>query len=196
MTYLNVAALARDVAVQLQMTAEPGPSADGSDAWLTRSQERLRICASRAAPGSVTIIGIFPPSRHHGRARIRARITVNASRGAAAVAGEITRRLLPAYQELLADVQARNAADTAAAAARDAVAAEISASFPPGPGLPITAYRRSDCTVLYVNAACGWGQVRISGDATLVDLQLSDVPAAAALPMIAVMVAGAAGDGC
>jgi hypothetical protein len=196
MSTLNVAAIARDVAAELQMTAEPGPAADGSDAWLTCGPERLRICASRAAPGSVTIIGIFPPSQHLVRAGIRARITVNASRGAAAIAGEVTRRLLPAYRDLLAAVHARNAADTAAAVARDAVAAAITAVFPPEPRSPVTVYRRPDCTVLYVNTACGWGQVRISGDTAIVELQLSDVPAAAAMPMLAAMLAGAARDGC
>ncbi len=93
-------------------------------------------------------------------------------------------------------MQARNAADTASAEARDAVAAAICATFPSGPGSPVTAYRTPDCTVLHVDAACGWGQVRISGDATIVHLQLNDVPAAAALPMLAAMVAGAAGAGC
>jgi hypothetical protein len=178
------------------MIAEPGPAADGSDAWLTRGPERLRIVASQAAPGSVTIIGIFPPSRHLVRAGIRARITVNASRGPAAIAGEVTRRLLPAYRELLAAVQARNAADAAAAGVRDAVVAAITAVFPSEPGSQVTFCRRPDCTVLYVNTACGWGQVRISGDAAMVELQFSDVPAAAAVPMLAAMLAGAARDGC
>jgi chorismate mutase len=196
MTEIDVAALSREIATELQMTAEPGPSADGSEAWLTRGQEQLRICASRASPGRVTIIGIFPPSRHRSRAMIRARITVNASRGAAVVAREVTRRLLPAYRDLLADVQARNAADAADAAARNAVAAAISATFPPGPGSQITAYQTPGCCVLHVNAACGWGHVRICGDGTIVHLKLSDVPAAAALPMLAALVANAAREAC
>lgn len=182
MSHPTVSSLAQAVAAELHMTAEPGPAGDESDAWLTCGQERLHVCAYA---NRIVVVGSFPSTRHPAAVRNRPEITVNAGRGPAVIAREISRRLLPRYRAVLAEVNARNAADAAEAAARNEIAATVTATFPAARGQwPVSVRQEPLSTVLHLDTARGWGNVRIAGDATTMHLDLRDVPAAAALRML------------
>ena len=188
MNCLSVTSLAQAVAAELQMTAAPGPADDESDAWLTGGPERLHF---HAYEDRIIVTGMFPSTQHPVSVSMPLKITVNAGRGHTVIAREISRRLLPRYRGILAEVQACNAADAAEAAARNELAAALTVLIPPGTGeYPVILRQGTGSTVLYLDTACGRGQVRISGDATTVYLELRDIPAAAALRMLTAITSG------
>src|SRR4029077_20122434 len=131
---------------------------------------------------------IFPPTRHPAE-RCRPEITVSASRSPAAIAREISRRLLPRYRAILADAQARNRQDAADGEARSKLAAIIADLLPPGPAGQVIVRETSCSTELHLNTAAAWAEVRIDDAPAPVSVQLRDLPASAALAMLTAMAA-------
>jgi hypothetical protein len=131
---MNIAKLAAEVAGELGdgWSVDPHWNANGSMLDHTDSR-RLHICTSRwpqNRAGRVIISGVLPyrpgsyiePGSHK-------EITVAAERGAAVIAREINRRLMPEYIEALSKIRARNAGEDAAFASQSALAVKVRSIF-------------------------------------------------------------------
>lgn len=126
--------LTRDIAHHLGedwAVLAPAPDVDGRE--LLRDDGallRIRFTSSRSR-GSVTILGIFPGAFHDRPVhQSTVRIRAATARGPRAIAGDINRRLLPAYLPALDRVRRFQQEQAAAAAARGRVADRIRRLLP------------------------------------------------------------------
>lgn len=136
-------------------------------------------------PGRISITGWFPVTSYGYRPGDRKAITVRADRGPAAIAAEITSRMLPAYREAVTRARAHDAAEKAAKQARDTLAAYITGLFPAKatamPSHSQTDYRSE--ILLYLPGSQG-GYIKFHGDGSQVELERFKIPAAVALRML------------
>lgn len=127
----SLPALGRDVALALGK----GWSVSQAESWRVDLSGPngliLSIHAEHGLPDHVVIYGVFPRSVADSGAYVgnikRGEIKVRADRGAATIAKEIMRRLMPVYVPALAEALKRTDERLDDAATRDAVAAEIAA---------------------------------------------------------------------
>lgn len=138
------------------------------------------------AKGRWTIAGIYPESpasdRFAGDGKPMPRITVAATRTPAAIAREITRRLLPAYETRLADVRAHIVRATDDAAERERVAALLCAALPGTRPVAQHSGTRIQLSLPSLPASMyGTGEVNYSGT---VELHLRSMPVAVAVAVL------------
>lgn len=125
-------ALARGIAEHLDGFRVVVDDELGHAAWLEHADgRRLFLRRPGTQRGRVEIRGAFPDSDYSFEAGERLRpITVAVGRSPAAVANQISRRLLPAYGQALARVQARLAGQAADHQSRVRVAERLAAIIP------------------------------------------------------------------
>jgi len=125
-------ALARGIAGHLDGFRVVTDDELGHAAWLEHADgRRLFLRRVGAQGGRVEIRGSFPDSDYTFELGERPRpITVAPGRSPAAVASEISRRLLPGYCQVLARVQARIARQAADHHSRAGVAGRLAAIIP------------------------------------------------------------------
>ncbi len=147
-----------------------------TDSWRTRGK------------GRITAHGSYPTTNLRVDPE---EITVAETRGAEAVAKEISRRLLPAYLDRLAEVREYNEAERPGYEARGQVLNEVAALFgesykqePYEPGRP-NSY--SDGFSLYHLRGRLYGSVEASGTPDTLRLDLHSVPRETALRMLALL---------
>jgi hypothetical protein len=203
MTDIEFAALAQGIARELgklrgeTWTAGPGWHStqrklcgpDEAELFISTDSWRAR------GKGRITAHGSYPTTnlRVHPE-----EITVAETRGAEAVAKEISRRLLPAYLDRLAEVREYNEGERAGYEARGKALNEVAARFgnaykqePYEPGRSNT---YSDSFSLYHLHGRLYGSVEASGAPDTLRLDLHSVPRETGLRMLAVLAEDMQGD--
>lgn len=144
--------------------------------------------------GKTTVTPLYPPSRTWkvpaaGRER-QARISV--SRGPHTVAVEIMRRLGATYRADLRAIAASNATADARQAAREELAARLGRMFG---DTCRPRHMQSDytTTVMVHGPDCDGGELRFSGNASVIEFRRFRLPAGVAMEMLAVYAAALAG---
>jgi hypothetical protein len=132
--------------------------------------------------GRVEVTGIYPASERSSRTRPS--ITAALDRGAAAVAGDIRRRLEPAYLAELAETNAWNERAARDDWAREQVAARIEALFPDAT-YRIDHRQSKSRTEVHVGSFGAGGGVRLFSRGEDVQFEDFRVPAEAGLAMLA-----------
>ncbi|HZD67618.1 MAG TPA: hypothetical protein VFA45_01455 [Actinomycetes bacterium] len=124
-------ALARGIAEHLDGFHVTVDDELGHAVWLDHTDgRRLFLRRLRSQGGRLEISGSYPPSDYYFEADERPDITVAIGRTPAAIATEITRRLLPGYNEVLAKVHAHIAKRAAEDASRAQIAKRLAALLP------------------------------------------------------------------
>jgi hypothetical protein len=126
-----------------------------------------------ASRGRVSITGHYPHHPDGDRRTNRPEITVRVDRGAEAIAGDITNRLLGPYQAALAATRELIARDETDRLARDRVAQRIAARLP---GATIRAYDQHRVAVHWYDDGTGRGQAVVSHNGTRVDWEFDSDP--------------------
>ncbi len=141
--------------------------------------------------GRVEIAGVYPHSDYYFRTGEHVSITVAIARGPAVIAREITRRLLPAYTDVLGKVQAHIAkqADDQANRAR---AAERLAALIPGSSIHDDGNRATTIRWYATDALIGYGHINLSGAGTSGTFEGRSLPIATVERLAAAL---ASGDG-
>lgn len=180
--------LAAQVAAELGGGARPHRAEDG--AVITAGEARLSLEISWRDPGRLVVTGIYPPTRLE---RLhRASITVRIDRGPAAIAREITLRLLPGYLAELGRVSDHTARETRDGGLREALGAEVTRLFGGDSFTRDAGWQGHGTEAVFQAAGGAGGTVRMSGDAVRVALDLRGVPSGTALRMLALLAAEAA----
>jgi len=127
--------------------------------------------------GRVEIVGAYPHSDYHFRDGEHPSITVAIARGPTVIAREITRRLLPAYTEVLGKVHAHIAKQTADHANRTRIAERLVALIP---GASIHDDGRHATTVRWYTAdePIGYGHIDLSAAGTTGTFEARNLPIA------------------
>ncbi len=125
----------------------------------------------------VEIVGAYPHSDYHFRAGEHPSITVAIARGPTVIAREITRRLLPAYTEVLGKIHAHIARQTADHANRTRAARRLVALIP---GASIHDDGRHATTVRWYAAdePIGYGHIELGAAGTTGTFQARSLPIA------------------
>lgn len=156
---------------------------DGHGVRLGVEGDGLYLSEPYNSRGRVEVGGWYPASRNWPRGAVR--ITVRADRGPRALAAEISRRLLPAYRVMVAELREYDAKKAAEQAERDRLAGYITGLFAPGvasmPGHCQDDYRSE--VILHLAGGDG-GRVKFHGDGREVEFERFRVPAAVALRML------------
>jgi hypothetical protein len=162
------------------------PDSDTFAAWLTHPDGReLHLSASCGPAPRIEVTVYYPPSDYHFDELDRPQISIPADRGPAVLAAEITRRLLPIYQAVLADVHAHLAKQASRKAARVEVAARLTAELP---GATIADNDLSHTTLVHWHhSQNGHGDITIDPDAATVSLWLHAIPVRLATHALAVL---------
>jgi hypothetical protein len=183
--------LAHHVADHLGNGWQVDPDHAAHDAYLTRPDGGyLHLHAIPGQPARIGVMDTYPPSDYHHRADERPHITVRADRGPAILAREITRRLLPTYENALAAVHAHLAKQASDTTTRIAVAARLAAHLP---GADIQHDDRHHRALIHWysgNRDTGRGRIELDQDATTTSLTLYDIPTHLAEQMLATIGAG------
>jgi hypothetical protein len=164
----------------------PGYRASSEEygAYLTAGDARLHLTAVWNWPGYVSVAGCYPATslyRLH-----RAHINVRLDRGAAVIAREITRRLLPGYTGQLGKVLDHNAREQHDAGTRHAIAGKVAAMFPGSHTRDAGCQGRE--TEVIMHARCGGsGAVGGYGDCSKMSMEIRSVPAEVMLRMLQVL---------
>lgn len=176
----EILALGRQVVAHM----EPGWSAGTVDEWFgagLHGPDNALVWLSKPSskPGYVHASGNFPETRK--TLRTRPSVNVRADRGPAVIAREITRRLLPAYLPLLAEVVEYNATEDYERSSRKTVVDKFGALFPGSHSSDIgyTGYGRRGV----LGGAGGIGTVEATGDGSNVTLNVR-VPADVAMQIL------------
>jgi hypothetical protein len=172
-------ALARGVAEHLDGFRLVTDDELGHAAWLEHADgRRLFLRRQGTQGGRVEIRGAFPDSDCPFEPGERPRpITVAAGRSPAAVASEISRRLLPGYTQVLARVQARIARQAADHQSRVRVAERLAAIIP---GATVRDDGRQVVTVHWSAPArsIGSGDIELRKAGALARLEADSLPVA------------------
>jgi hypothetical protein len=141
----------------------------------------------------VEIVGAYPHSDYYFREGEHVSITVAIARGPAVISQEITRRLLPAYTEVLGKIHAHIARQTADHANRARAAKQLAALIP---GASIHDDGRHGTTVRWYAAdePIGYGHIELSGPGTSGTFQARSLPIAT-VERLATALADLAGGG-
>jgi len=125
----------------------------------------------------VEIVGAYPHSDYYFQAGEHVSITVAIARGPAVISREITRRLLPAYTEVLGKIHAHIAKQTADHANRTRAAKRLAALIP---GASIHDDGRHATTVRWyaADAPIGYGHIELSAAGTTGTLEARSLPIA------------------
>ena len=172
-------ALARGIAEHLDGFRVVADDELGHAAWLEHADgRRLLLRRLGAQGGRVEIRGAFPQSDYYFQVGERPRpITVAAGRSPAAVASEITRRLLPGYAQVLGRVQARIARQADDHHSRARVAERLAAIIP---GASVRDDGRHVVTVHWSAPArsIGSGDIELRKAGALATLEADSLPVA------------------
>jgi hypothetical protein len=172
-------ALARGIAEHLDGFRLVTDDELGHAAWLEHPDgRRLFLRRQGGQDGRVEIRGAFPDSDYPFEPGERPRpLTVAAGRSPVAVAGEITRRLLPGYAQVLASVQARIARQAADHTSRIRVARRLAAILP---GATVRDDGRHVVTVHWSVPArsIGSGEIELRRAGALARLEADSLPIA------------------
>jgi hypothetical protein len=140
----------------------------------------------------VHIHGSYPDAADAGSLRLPDhQITAAASRGPAAIAADITRRLLPGYRTDLAKAWAHTARLAREDAQRGRLVAHLLATIPGATASG--ASRGRDTTLHWYSDTAGSGTIRLWGSGATATIELSSVPARLALTIAAAIRAHQAG---
>lgn len=193
LTLTQLTALARDIARELgklrEETWTSGPGWHSTQYKLSGPDEaELYVSTSYQTPGRIAAHGGYPRTN----AQVgHEDITVAISRGPAATAKDINRRLLPVYLTRLAEVAKYNETERANYEARGRVLNQAAGLFgqtykqePYEPGKSGT---HSDSLSMYDVPSVGFGSVKASGSPDTLDLDLHSVPREIVLRMLAVL---------
>lgn len=144
------------------------------------------LSPARGNTGRVEIRPVFGPTSYWFERGDRKPITCSRGRGPEAVAGDVTRRLAPCHEAVLAKIRHWDAVRHVEDTARLALATVIEAAFPPG-----CVHRPSHCQtqgrtelVIYGPGHLG-GRIRLFADAGDVELESVRVPRAVAIARLA-----------
>jgi hypothetical protein len=176
----DIAQLAADVAQFLGEGWGVDPDFDANGRMLDHTDGRRLHIYTTGWPGNLTrrviISGSLPyrPGQYIEPGS-RTEITVAAERGAAVIAREITRRLMPGYIDALAKVRARNATEDAAWESQAALAAKVRGIFglyePDMQDWQMEQVKRNGITVSLHRF--GYGSVRPNHDGTSAKLEVT-----------------------
>lgn len=120
---------------------------------------------------------MYPPSDYHLRGADRHQITVRVDRGAAVIAAEIGRRLLPGYEQTLTRVRDWETRRAAEATTRARVAEQVLAVLP---GAYLSGLAGHNDTIVGwhspVDRAGHSGRIRFLGDAQTAEIDARPCP--------------------
>ncbi len=166
-------ALATEVASTLGYTVDNDSTFDGyRGIYLDGPDgERLFFAPDWRNEKRLEVSGVYPREANNVIRVAHLNIGVGRDRGAAVIAREVTRRLLPTYTAELTRVREAVAAHGAAAAKRREAAVRIQEAFPAGQA----SWREDEVSVRTTNTG-GWGNIRVNHAADTVSLDLHNVP--------------------
>lgn len=119
---------------------------------------------------------VYLPSRD-GAEWQRPHINVSPTRPAKAIANDIKRRFLPAYEEVRAYIAARVEADNAAEIAKTAAVTSMANALGVDPPKRREFDSEAPSSVRITSDACGWGEFRANHDGSSYTIDLHSVPA-------------------
>lgn len=165
--------LATEVASELGFTVDNDPTfAEHRGVYLDGPDHvRIILAADWRNDGRLEISGVYPREAYNVTRTEQFEIGVSQDRGAAVIAREVKRRLLPKYAP-----EARRVAEAIAQAEdyahkRRCVAVRLQEAFPAG-----SASWRDDTVRVHTHNGGGWGDIRVMHAADMVQMDLHNVP--------------------
>lgn len=194
--------LAREIAAELGTGWTAVELSSGDRATMIGPDgESLTVTDQRglgAGPGQVTVWGdLTGELKEYDNGADR--INVGISRGAAVIARDIARRLLPGHRATLADARVAHAKSEKAAAAqtatRDALIAALPTLYQAWDANRRTRTMPNELTMPVTHSDVrGYGHLRLSHDGSTVTLNIHSMPAAVAIKVMETLAAGLTGD--